>query len=97
MAADLATDRSTRRSPGPGSACIAAPARSPPLRATAEDARLLAIATGDPLLVERRVIVDRDDRRIEATESRYAADRYGLGVQFDVEGPDQGGAREIEA
>lgn len=66
-------------------------------RATAEDARLLAIATGDPLLVERRVIVDRDDRRIEATESRYAADRYGLGVQFDVEAPDQGGAREIEA
>jgi GntR family transcriptional regulator len=67
------------------------------LRATAEDARLLAIATGDPLLVERRVIVDRDDRRIEATESRYAADRYGLGVQFDVEGPDLGGTREIDA
>jgi GntR family transcriptional regulator len=67
------------------------------VRATAEDARLLAIRTGDPLLVERRVIVDRDDLRIEATESRYAADRYGLGVQFDIEGPDQGGVREIDA
>ncbi len=67
------------------------------VRATAEDARLLAIRTGDPLLVERRVIVDRDDRRVEATESRYAAARYGLGVQFDVEGPDQGGGREIDA
>ena len=67
------------------------------VRATAEDARLLAIRTGDPLLVERRVIVDRDDLRIEATESRYAADRYRLGVQFDIEGPDQGGVREIDA
>jgi GntR family transcriptional regulator len=53
----------------------------------AEDARLLEIAVGDPLLVERRVLVDGHGRRIEATESRYAADRYGLEVQFDVEGP----------
>jgi GntR family transcriptional regulator len=56
--------------------------------ATAEDARLLAIRIGDPLLVERRVIVDGHGRRIEATESRYVADRYGLDVQFDVEAPD---------
>jgi GntR family transcriptional regulator len=56
--------------------------------ATAEDSRLFAIRIGDPLLVERRVIVDGRDRRIEATESRYPADRYGLVVQFDVEGPD---------
>jgi DNA-binding GntR family transcriptional regulator len=54
--------------------------------ATAEDARLLGIRPGDPLLVERRVIVDGHDRPIEATESRYAAGRYGLEVQFDVEG-----------
>lgn len=53
--------------------------------ATAEDARLLSTRVGDPLLVERRVIVDDHGRRIEATESRYIADRYGLGVQFDVE------------
>ena len=53
---------------------------------TAADARLLAIRAGDPLLVERRVIVDQDGRRIESTESRYPADRYALDVRFDVEG-----------
>jgi GntR family transcriptional regulator len=56
--------------------------------ATAEDARLLGIRIGDPLLVERRVIVDEHGRAIESTESRYAAERYGLDVQFDVEGLD---------
>ena len=55
--------------------------------ATAEDARLLGLRPGDPLLVERRVIADRLGRRVESTESRYPADRYGLEVQFDVEGP----------
>lgn len=56
--------------------------------ATAEDVRLLGVAVGDPLLVERRVIMDGHGRRIEATESRYPADRYGLVVRFDVEVPD---------
>ena len=56
--------------------------------ATAEDARLLMIRNGDPLLVERRVIVDGHGRRIEATESRYQADRYALVVHFEVEAPD---------
>jgi GntR family transcriptional regulator len=56
--------------------------------ASAEDAHLLDIRDGDPLLVERRVIVDGYGRRIEATESRYVAGRYGLDVQFDVELPD---------
>ena len=56
--------------------------------ATAADARLLGIRTGDPLLVERRVIVDGHGRRVESTESRYSADRYGLVVQFEVEEPD---------
>jgi GntR family transcriptional regulator len=55
--------------------------------ATAEDARLLDIRRGDPLLIERRVIVDDSGRRIEATESRYPADRYALDVSFDVEEP----------
>lgn len=53
--------------------------------ATAEAARHLGIRTGDPLLVERRVIRDGHGRRIEATESVYPADRYALEVQFDVE------------
>jgi GntR family transcriptional regulator len=56
--------------------------------ATAEEARLLGIRTGDPLLVEQRVIVDGHGRRIEATGSVYPADRYALDVQFDVEAPD---------
>jgi GntR family transcriptional regulator len=56
--------------------------------ATVDDARWLALREGDPLLVERRVIADGHGRAIEATESRYAADRYGLDVQFDVEAPD---------
>lgn len=55
--------------------------------ATAEDARLLDIRRGDPLLIERRVIVDDEGRRIEATESRYPADRYALDVSFEVESP----------
>ena len=58
-------------------------------RATAEDGRLLAIRPGDPLLIERRTIIDDDGRRVETTESRYPADRYGLDVQFEVEGPDE--------
>jgi GntR family transcriptional regulator len=64
--------------------------------ATAEDAELLAIRPGDPLLVERRVIMDGHGRRIEATESRYSADRYGLVVHFDVEGPSSDAAVETE-
>ena len=56
--------------------------------ATADDARLLAMRPGDPLLVERRVIADNHGRPIEATESRYPADRYALEVRFDVEAPD---------
>lgn len=58
--------------------------------ATADDAERLGIGPGDPLLVERRIIVDAHGRRVEATESRYPADRYGLAVQFDVEVPDDG-------
>jgi GntR family transcriptional regulator len=56
--------------------------------ATAEEGRLLGIRTGDPLLVERRVILDGHGRRIEATESVYPADRYALEVQFEVEARD---------
>lgn len=55
--------------------------------ATAEDAELLGIPPGAPLLVERRVIADAHGRRIEATESRYPGTRYALDVGFDVERP----------
>jgi GntR family transcriptional regulator len=50
------------------------------------DATLLGIAPGSALLVERRLIVDVDDNPLELTESRYAGDRYGLDVRFDVSG-----------
>ena len=53
--------------------------------ATREDAALLGVRAGVPLLVERRTIVDGNVRPVEATESRYAGDRYALTVSFDVE------------
>jgi GntR family transcriptional regulator len=62
--------------------------------ASAEESRLLGLRPGDPLLVERRVIADRHGRRVESTESRYPAERYGLEVSFDVEGTDGEAADE---
>jgi GntR family transcriptional regulator len=53
--------------------------------AAAEDAALLGISAGDPMLVERRLIFDQRGRPVERTESRYAANRYGLDVGFSVE------------
>ncbi len=50
-----------------------------------DDARLLGVAPGSPLLVERRVIVDPGGRPLETTTSRYPADRYALDVDFEVE------------
>ena len=55
--------------------------------ATAEDARLLGVRRGEPLLVERRVIDDQHGRPMEWTESRYPGTRYALDVAFDVEDP----------
>ncbi len=55
--------------------------------ATADDAALLDVAVGDPLLVERRVINDLHGRPVEATESRYPGARYALDVRFEVEAP----------
>ena len=57
------------------------------------DAALLEVAPGAPLLVERRLIYDQRGRPIERTESRYAAERYGLNVGFSVE---DSGALTIE-
>jgi GntR family transcriptional regulator len=55
--------------------------------ATAEDARLLGVKRGTPLLVERRLINDQVGSPLELTESRYVGSRYGLDVDFDVELP----------
>mgnify|MGYP001573009196 CR=1 FL=1 len=53
--------------------------------ATEDDALLLGVVPGAPLLVERRVIVDLRGRPLESTESRYPGDRYALDVDFEVE------------
>jgi GntR family transcriptional regulator len=55
--------------------------------ANAEDARLLRVRKGSPLLVERRLIHDQHGTPLELTESRYVGSRYGLDVGFDVELP----------
>jgi GntR family transcriptional regulator len=66
-----------------GTAAIAAE------QASREEAALLGLRPGDPLLVERRTIVDALARPVESTESRYAGDRYALAVSFEVERDDR--------
>lgn len=59
--------------------------------ATASEGAVFRIYQGQSIVVLRRlrpVISDGYGRRIEATESRYVAGRYGLDIQFDVELPD---------
>jgi GntR family transcriptional regulator len=67
--------------PTSGSAALTAEA------ATTEDARLLRVRKGAPLLVERRLIHDQHGKPLEWTESRYVGSRYGIDVDFDVELP----------
>lgn len=50
-----------------------------------DDAKVLGVRTGEPLLVERRTIADQRGVPLEFTTSRYAADRYSLDVSFSVE------------
>jgi GntR family transcriptional regulator len=56
--------------------------------ATAEDARLLGVRRGSPLLVEQRLILDERGAPLELTESRYAGGRYALDVDFVVLPPE---------
>ena len=81
----------------PRSSRVRAPSRSGHDRCGRRDGRGCAtprLAAGDPLLVERRVIEDGQGRRIEATESRYAAARYGLAVSSTSRaGPRSSGRR----
>jgi GntR family transcriptional regulator len=71
--------------PAMGRARLGAEAADP------EDALLLEVPEGSPLLVEKRVIHDQDGHPLELCESRYAGARYGLDVQFDVELPSRNG------
>jgi GntR family transcriptional regulator len=77
----FATLASAGHVPTQGRAAIGAEA------ANAEDARLLRVKQGTPLLVERRLIDDQNGTPLELTESRYVGSRYGLDVDFDVELP----------
>lgn len=52
--------------------------------ATAAEARLLGVPARSALLVERRVILDTQDRPLEHTESRYVAERYVIDAVFTV-------------
>jgi GntR family transcriptional regulator len=66
------------RRPTSGRATITAAA------ATVEEAALLGVPAGAPLLVERRLVLDGRGRPLERTESRYVPGRYALGIDFDV-------------
>jgi GntR family transcriptional regulator len=78
---------------GTSPAVMAADLRSESLHAVLAQSGwvLLDVARGEPMLVERRVIIDGTGRAVEATESRYAAERYAIDVKFDVAGPDDEG------
>jgi GntR family transcriptional regulator len=53
-----------------------------------DEAKLLDVPKGWPLLVERRVILDPEGVPLETTETRYAAGRYAIDVEFVVERPE---------
>jgi GntR family transcriptional regulator len=67
--------------PTAGRAAISAEA------ATAEDAKLLGVKRGEPLLVERRLNRNQDGGPLEITASRYVGARDGLDVDFEMELP----------
>lgn len=93
MAADLRSESLHATLARAGAALRRGTATVTAAAASAEDARLLGVARGDPLLVERRVITDAEGRALEATESRYPADRYAIDVRFDVEDAEPVAAR----
>lgn len=51
--------------------------------ATPEDADLLGIEVGSPVLVERRRIVDQHGARVESTETRYVGPLYVLDIRLE--------------
>ena len=53
--------------------------------ATKDESRLLAVAEGWPLLVERRTILDQHRVPLEIAETRYAAGRYAIDVELAVD------------
>lgn len=93
LAADLETASLHRTLVAAGRAPTGGRASLGAEEAGAEEAVLLGLAPGAPLLVERRLILDQDGSPLELTESRYAGGRYGLDVEFDVELPSSDNGR----
>jgi DNA-binding GntR family transcriptional regulator len=87
LAADLERDSLHATLVGSGRIPTAGHATLSAATAGAQDAKLLGVKRGAPLLVEQRLISDQHGSPLELTESRYAAGRYALGVDFDVELP----------
>jgi GntR family transcriptional regulator len=54
---------------------------------TKEEARLLEVTHDAPVLVERRLIHDLEERPVELTESCYAGERYVLDIELRAEAP----------
>jgi GntR family transcriptional regulator len=50
--------------------------------ATGQDAALLDLPAGAPLLVERRLITTQDGTPIERTETRYAGSRFVFHIEL---------------
>ena len=57
-----------------------------------DDALLLDVAPGSPLLVEKRVIHDQDGNPLELGEARDPGERHAQDLQFDGELPGGGGS-----
>ncbi|MGW3043650.1 GntR family transcriptional regulator [Kitasatospora sp. NPDC001159] len=49
------------------------------------ESHLLGVPAGTALLIEKRLVLDQEDRPVELTESRYVGSRYVLDVAFQVD------------
>lgn len=56
--------------------------------ATTDQARLLGVAAGAPLLLEQRLIQDAAGEPLELAESWHVGERYWLDLAFHVQSPD---------
>src|SRR5699024_11661140 len=53
--------------------------------ASEETAQLLQIESEEPVLVERRIILDQNDVPLEKSQSLYSATRYVISATFSLE------------
>lgn len=60
--------------------------------ASAVEAKLLELRPRSPLLIERRIISDQNDRPLEHTETAYLAERYVIDAVFTLLSPENSSA-----